>query len=59
MYMTGTAQSKVTVTLRNPLNYNDQLEYYIIPNDSQLAKDWIEALKTILRNQNQLARKKP
>lgn len=52
--MTGTAQSKVTVTLRNPLNYNDQMEYYIIPNDSQLAKDWIEALKTILRNQNQL-----
>lgn len=52
--MLGTDQSKVTVTLRNPLDYSDQLEYYIIPNDSLLAKDWLAALKTIIKNQNQL-----
>jgi hypothetical protein len=52
--MLGTDQSKVTVTLRNPLDHNDLLEYYIIPNDSQLAKDWITALKSLLQKGNLL-----
>lgn len=52
--MTGTDQSKITVTLRNPLNYNDQLKYYIIPNNTQLAQDWILALETILKTGNLL-----
>jgi len=50
--MLGTDQSKVTVTLRNPLDHNDLLEYYIIPNETQLARDWITALKEILNNRN-------
>jgi hypothetical protein len=52
--MSGTNQSKVTVTLRNPLDYSDLLEYYIIPNDSELAKDWVTALKSILVSGNLL-----
>jgi len=52
--MLGTDQSKVTVTLRNPLDHSDLLEYYIIPNDSQLAKDWVVALKEILQKGNLL-----
>jgi hypothetical protein len=52
--MFGTNQSKVTVTLRNPMDHSDLLEYYIIPNDTQLAKDWIIALKEILANGNLL-----
>ena len=52
--MSGGSQSKVTVTLRNPLDYSDLLEYYIIPNDSQLAKDWLVALKSLLVKGNLL-----
>lgn len=39
---------EVKVTLRNPLDKNDLLDYYIIPDDHQLSKDWITALKEIL-----------
>lgn len=52
--MNGIKKSKVTVTLRNPLNHNDQLSYDIIPFDNILAKDWIVALKELLTNKNQL-----
>jgi len=52
--MFGTDQSKVTVTLRNPLDHSDLLEYYIIPNETQLAKDWITALKDLLQKGNLL-----
>lgn len=52
--MFGTARSKITVTLRNPLDYSDQLEYYIIPDDSLLARDWVEALKKLLQKGNLL-----
>jgi hypothetical protein len=52
--MSGINQSKVTVTLRNPLDHNDLLEYYIIPNDTQLAQDWIVALTSELRSNRQL-----
>jgi hypothetical protein len=49
--MSGINQS-VKVTLRNPLDYSDLLDYYIMPNDTQLAKDWIEALKLLLKSGN-------
>ncbi len=52
--MTGTNQSKITVTLRNPLDHSDLLEYYIIPNDTKLAQDWIAALKDLLQKGNLL-----
>lgn len=42
------SQLEVKVTLRNPLDKTDVLDYYIIPNDTQLARDWISALKEIL-----------
>jgi len=41
---------EVKVTLRNPLDKQDTLDYYIVPNDTQLAKDWILALKETLSN---------
>ncbi len=45
----GGSQLEVKVTLRNPLDKEDTLDYYIVPNDTQLAKDWILALKEILK----------
>ena len=54
MFMSGTNQSKITVTLRNPLDHQDLLDYYIIPNDSQLAQDWVIALKELLQKGNLL-----
>ena len=44
------SQLEVKVTLRNPLDKEDTLDYYIVPNDTQLAKDWILALKETLSN---------
>ena len=52
--MNGITQSKITVTLRNPLDYNDQFDYYIIPYDNQLAKDWVIALTELIKNKNLL-----
>ena len=48
--MTGGNQSPVKVTLRNPLNKDDKLTYTIIPEDNQLARDWVAALTEILRS---------
>ena len=39
---------EVKVTLRNPLDKNDLLDYYIIPDEHQLANDWLASLKEIL-----------
>lgn len=39
---------EIKVTLRNPLDKTDTLDYYIIPDDHQLSNDWIKALKEIL-----------
>ena len=50
--MNGTNQSTVKVTLRNPVDYSDQITYSIIPNDSQLARDWLQALKSLLQSGN-------
>lgn len=46
--------SRVTVTLRNPLDYTDTLNYYIEPNNTVLAQDWINALKGLLQSGNLL-----
>jgi len=50
--MSGINQSKITITLRNPLDHTDLLEYYIIPDNHQLAKDWVSALSKILQLNN-------
>ena len=54
MYMSGGSQSDIIVTLRNPLDYSDQFKYYIVPNDTPLARDWVAALKLLLINNNML-----
>ena len=51
--MSGINQS-VKVTLRNPLDHTDQITYSIIPNDNQLAQDWLQALKSLLKSGNLL-----
>lgn len=51
--MTGTNQL-VKVTLRNPLDYTDTLDYYIRVYENSLAKDWVTALKHLLQSKNLL-----
>ena len=48
MLLSGTNQLEIKVTLRNPLDHGDLLDYYIVPNDSKLAQDWVYALKKLL-----------
>jgi hypothetical protein len=50
--MSGINQSTINVTLRNPLDYTDQITYFVRPNDSQLAQDWLQALKSLLQSGN-------
>ena len=38
----------IKVVLRNPLDKNDLVDYTIVPNDTLLAQDWVEALKALL-----------
>lgn len=45
---------EIKVTLRNPLDKQDFLDYYIVPNNSQLACDWVGALQQLLKNGNLL-----
>jgi hypothetical protein len=52
MFMSGTNQSNITVTLRNPLDHTDLLEYYIVPDDNPLAQDWATALAKLLQTGN-------
>ncbi len=54
MLLNGINQLTVKVTLRNPLDHTDLLDYYIVPNDTQLAQDWIFALKKLLQTGNLL-----
>ena len=51
--MSGIDQS-VKITLRNPLDYSDLLDYYIVPDASQLGQDWVLALKKLLERRNLL-----
>jgi len=39
---------EIKVTLQNPFNNDDKIAYYIRPNDTKLAQDWVNALKEIL-----------
>lgn len=41
--------SEIKVTLRDPLNKSNTVDYWIIPNQSQLAQDWVQALKHLLQ----------
>jgi len=43
---------EVKVRLRNPLKKSDKLDYYIVPNGTQLSRDWIQALKDLLQAGN-------
>jgi hypothetical protein len=52
--MSGINQSTVKVTLRNPLDHTDLLDYYIVPNNTRLAQDWITVLKKLLQSGNLL-----
>jgi hypothetical protein len=54
MRLSGINQLEVKVTLRNPLDHSDLLDYYIVPNDSKLAQDWVYALKELLSSKNLL-----
>ena len=54
MLLSGINQSTVKVTLRNPLNHNDLLDYYIVPNESALAEAWVSALEKLLKSKNLL-----
>jgi hypothetical protein len=44
----------VKVTLRNPLDHTDTLDYYIKVYDNPLAKEWVLALKELLVSKNLL-----
>jgi hypothetical protein len=48
--MSGINPSTVKVTLRNPVNKSETWDYWIIPDDHQLARDWIAALKELLQS---------
>lgn len=50
--MSGGNKSEVIVTLRNPLDYNDVVQYFIEPLDNPLASDWVVALKELLTSNN-------
>ena len=54
MLLSGINQSTVKVTLRNPLDHNDLLDYYIKVYDNPLAQDWLTALKKLLQSGNLL-----
>ncbi len=44
----------IKVVLRDPLNYNNKIDYDIIHYDNSLAKDWKTALKDLLQSRNLL-----
>ena len=46
--------SPIRITLSNPLNRKQQIDYWIQPNDTQLAKDWVTQLEKIVLRGNHL-----
>jgi hypothetical protein len=46
--------NKVTVTLRNPLDKSDTLDYFIDVNDTPIGKLWFDALQSVLRQNKYL-----
>lgn len=52
--MSGGTPTKVKVVLRHPIERHVKLDYTIRPNDTLLARDWIEALKNLLKSKKKL-----
>lgn len=52
--MSGGKTSSVKVVLRNPLNFADQIDYTIQAHDNPLARDWVEALKSLIARRDML-----
>jgi hypothetical protein len=47
-------QSKINIVLRNPVKKDSFLKLFVEPNDTLLAKDWVDALKNLLMSGNQI-----
>ena len=41
---------KIQIVLRNPIRQSDQLSYVIESQDHSLSRDWIQALKQLLKS---------
>ncbi len=54
MFMSGGNKSRIKVILRNPLNYNDNIHYFIKPYNNSLAKKWVSALSDLLKAKRHL-----
>lgn len=52
--MSGGTQSEVKIILRNHLNHDDKISYFINVLDNALAYDWIKALKKLVQSDNLL-----
>ena len=48
--MSGINPSTIKVTLRNPVNKTETWDYWITPDNHQLAQHWVIALKELLRS---------
>ena len=46
--------SPIRITLSNPLKRKEQIDYWIQPNDTQLAKDWCTELEKLVLQGNHL-----
>ena len=46
------ALPEIKVTLKNVKKTDDFLDYYIVPSNSELATDWVNALKELLMSKN-------
>ena len=44
--------------MQNPLDKKDKINYTIIPNDTQLAKDWIAALEQDVLQKRKFSQKR-
>jgi hypothetical protein len=45
-----TTTKTIKITLRNPLQHDDKISYYINTLDNQLSRDWVVALKSLLHS---------
>ena len=52
--MVGLNLNRIKVVLRNPLDRQDLLDYDIVPEDHELARDWQVVLKSLLQSGNLL-----
>ena len=54
MFMSGGTQSRVKVTLRNPLDKADTVDYTILVEDTVIGQMWFNALQEILNGKKYL-----